>query len=126
MAFLKVILLLSLLAGSSVLAEGGHAKIGASTTKVLTQSKKIKRKPEIVWVKRSDGALSCAMEKAQALEEGRKELNSAQVKVLDAQKTHDGKMHIQMCGAPAGSENSYLILKRDLNKALALGFKEVQ
>ena len=34
----------------------------------------------------------------------------------------DGKLHAQMCGAPSGSTNAYLIPKDDLPQAVAQGY----
>lgn len=75
-----------------------------------------------VWVSRSDGAESCAPKSGQSLEEGAAELKKAGVRVLDQRKGDDGKMHMQMCGAPTGSMNAYLIARDDLPKAIAHGF----
>jgi hypothetical protein len=81
--------------------------------------------PKTVWIKRSDGELSCAIEKAQSLKSGAKELKKFNIRIFNSKKTNDGQMHIQMCGAHTGSENSYLILAKDLAKAIDLGFREV-
>lgn len=79
---------------------------------------------ETVWIRRSDGGLSCSPEKAQSLEDAAGELKKARISVLDSRKGHDGKMRIQMCGAPAGTENAYKIHRSDLPRAVALGFAE--
>lgn len=78
-----------------------------------------------VWVSRPDGALSCEDEKAESLEKGADLLRKAKVEVFGSKKSGDGQMHIQMCGASTGSENSYQIRKEDIAKAQKLGFKLV-
>ncbi len=78
---------------------------------------------ETVWIKRTDGALSCSPEKAQSLGEGAQDLEKAKIRVLESKKIQDGKMHIQMCGAPTGTENAYRIQRSDLPQAIALGFQ---
>jgi hypothetical protein len=77
---------------------------------------------ETVWVLRSDGALQCGMAEPETLEAGAQELLKAGVKVLEQRKQSDGKMRIQVCGAPQGSTNAYRIAKRDLKRAKKLGF----
>jgi hypothetical protein len=77
---------------------------------------------ETVWVMRLDGALQCGMAEPETLEAGAQELLKAGVKVLEQRKQGDGKMRIQVCGAPQGSGNAYRIAKRDLKRAKKLGF----
>ena len=77
---------------------------------------------ETVWVMRSDGALQCGMAEPQSLEAGAQELMKAGVKVLEQRKQDDGKMRIQVCGAPQGTGNAYRIAKRDVKRAKKLGF----
>lgn len=75
-----------------------------------------------IWVMRSDGAQSCSTKSGQSLEGGAADLKNAKVRVLDSHKGGDGKLHAQMCGAPTGSMNAYLIPKDDLPQAVALGY----
>jgi hypothetical protein len=75
-----------------------------------------------VWITRPDGAQSCSAGSGQSLDEGAAELRKSKVRVLDSRKGNDGKMHMQMCGAPAGSTNAFLIPEEDLSRAVALGF----
>ena len=82
-------------------------------------------KPDSVWVGRPDGALSCEPKSGEAIESGAGELRKAKIQVLDSRKGTDGKMHIQVCGAPKGSLNSYLIPRKELPLALSLGFQEI-
>ena len=80
---------------------------------------------ENIWVKRSDFGVSCEKDKAQSLEAGADDLKKAGIQVFESGKGADSKMHIQVCGAPSGNENRYLISKSEIEKAKALGFKEV-
>ena len=80
---------------------------------------------ENIWVKRSDFGVSCEKDKAQSLEAGAEDLKKAGIQVFESGKGADNKMHIQVCGAPSGNENRYLISKSEIEKAKALGFKEV-
>jgi hypothetical protein len=75
-----------------------------------------------VWIQRADGAQSCSTKSGQSLEDGATDLKNAKVRVLDSHKGGDGKLHAQMCGAPTGSMNAYLIPKDDLPQAVALGY----
>jgi len=75
-----------------------------------------------VWITRADGAHSCSPKSGQSLEDGAADLRNAKVRVLDSHKGEDGKLHSQMCGAPSGSTNAYLIPKEDLPQAVAQGY----
>lgn len=77
-----------------------------------------------IWVSRADGGQSCSPGSGQSLDEGAALLRKSKVRVLDSRKGNDGKMHIQVCGAPTGSANSYLIPREDIAQAVAQGFKE--
>ena len=77
-----------------------------------------------IWVSRADGGQSCLPGSGQSLEDGAALLRKSKVRVLDSRKGNDGKMHIQVCGAPTGAANSYLIPREDLAQAVAQGFKE--
>jgi hypothetical protein len=79
---------------------------------------------ESVWVLRSDGALSCSPDEGVSLIEGAKKLEDAQIPILESRKGSDGKMHIQMCGASKGSTNAFLIPRKDLPKAISIGYQE--
>jgi len=76
-----------------------------------------------IWVQKPDGSQQCSAESAQALEAGAKELGSAKIPVLNSRKGDDGKMRVQMCGAPTGKQNAYLIRKADWPRAMTLGFQ---
>ena len=81
---------------------------------------------ESVWVTRPDGSESCetGADTAESLEKGRRILRQAKIKVLAAKKGDDGKFHVQVCGAPTGGLSEYLIPKKQLEKALILGFQK--
>ena len=100
--------------------------VGALALGLLFSASTIQAGPkapaETVWVMRSDGALQCGMAEPETLEAGAQELLKAGVKVLEQRKQNDGKMRIQVCGAPQGSTNAYRIAKRDLKRAKKLGF----
>lgn len=80
---------------------------------------------ESIWVGKSDSAISCQKSRGIELDKMSADLALASVKVLAKRKLHDGKMRIQMCGVDKGDMNGFLIPKKDLEKALALGFKPV-
>ena len=80
---------------------------------------------ERVWIKRSDKSLQCQPKGAQSLEDAAHDLGKAKIRVLESKKVSDGKMRIQMCGAPTGEENAFLIEKSDLELARTLGFQPV-
>ena len=79
----------------------------------------------LVWVARTDGALSCGEKAGEPLEAAAKDLAKVGVKVVESRKSRDGKMHIQMCGVLTGSENAFRIRARDARKAEAKGFHRV-
>lgn len=95
----------------------------AATTQGQAEPQTLK-KEDTVWILRSDGAKSCSPETAQSVEAGAQELLKADIRVLNSMKGDDGKMRMQMCGAPTGTLNSYLIPKDSLPHAVALGFQE--
>jgi hypothetical protein len=78
---------------------------------------------ESIWVKRSANAASCEGE-GEPLTIARKDLENAQVRILQEKRAGDGLMHIQMCGADTGEQNYFQILKSDLEKAKTQGFSE--
>jgi hypothetical protein len=69
-----------------------------------------------------DGSLQCGMGKSIPVKDMQTEL--ASIKILSANNKNDGLMRIQLCGSPTGNANVYEISKEDLEKALALGFRE--
>jgi hypothetical protein len=83
---------------------------------------------ERTWVRRADGTLQCGRDRAAAaeasLKRGEEQLAKAGVPVLARQKASDGKMRAQVCGAPTGGEDAYLVPRAAVKKAQALGFRE--
>jgi len=80
-----------------------------------------------VWITRPDGSLQCDENVAGAghdpIAEAKAQLTKKGVRVLEAKKNNDGKMHAQACGISTGNETSFLIPKGDLAKAKSLGFE---
>ena len=77
---------------------------------------------ELVWVMKPDGAKSCAPDSGLPVDQALEELKAAHISVRDSRKGSDGKMHAQVCGAPQGSTHSFLIDRKDLGGAIALGY----
>ena len=75
-----------------------------------------------VKVYKADGSLQCGQGKAVSLKDMEKDLQGIQV--FSSANKNDGMMRIQVCGAPTGNSNVYEIDRKDLDKALSLGFKE--
>ncbi|MFP5519982.1 MAG: hypothetical protein ACLGGX_08770 [Bdellovibrionia bacterium] len=75
-----------------------------------------------VKVYKADGSLQCGMGKAIPASEMAKELKN--IKIYSSENKNDGQMRIQVCGSPTGQANVYEIDRADLEKALALGFRE--
>ncbi len=84
----------------------------------MTNSKASER----VKVSKSDGSLQCNQGKKIPLADMQKDLGTIQV--FSSQNLNDGLMRIQKCGSPTGLHNVYEIDKKDLEAALAAGFKE--
>lgn len=75
-----------------------------------------------VKVSKPDGSLQCQQGKPIPPAEMQKEL--AGITVHASASMNDGLMRIQLCGTPTGTHNVYEIDRKDLEKALKLGFKE--
>jgi hypothetical protein len=75
---------------------------------------------------RPNGEQSCSANGDSSLKQDQEELKAAHIPVMNSRKANDGKMYIQMCGAPTGSVNAFLIPKSKLPDALALGYKEMK
>lgn len=80
---------------------------------------------ETVWVGKSDSAISCQKTRGIEIDKMASNLTAADIKIYAKRKLHDGKMRIQMCGVDKGDMNGFLIPKKDLEKAVALGFQAV-
>ena len=74
-----------------------------------------------VKVFKNDGSQQCGFKKGLSLEEMETQLKD--VKIFSKEKSTDGLMHIQVCGANTGSINVYEINEQDLNKAKKAGFQ---
>jgi hypothetical protein len=103
--------------------------LGCSSTNCrLQEAENMKKSVEKVAVVPSirvykyDGSLQCGMGKSIPLEEMKADLKN--IKIISAAHKNDGLMRIQLCGSPTGNANVFEILKDDLDKALALGFRE--
>lgn len=103
--------------------------LGCSSTNCrLQEAENMKKSVEKVAVVPSvrvykyDGSLQCGMGKSIPLEEMKADLKN--LKIISAAHKNDGLMRIQLCGSPTGNANVYEISKDDLEKALALGFRE--
>jgi hypothetical protein len=76
---------------------------------------------EVILISKSDNSLQCGYNVGVTLENMAQELNGIQI--LKAEKKHDGLMRIQSCGAPTGMMNVYYIYRKDVKKAVKLGYK---
>lgn len=74
-----------------------------------------------VKVAKPDGTLQCSQGKKIEIDVMQKDLKD--ITVFSSSNMSDGRMRIQMCGAPTGHYNVYEILEGDLEKAKALGFE---
>jgi hypothetical protein len=78
-----------------------------------------------VFVYKYDGTLQCESEKkAIPIETMLEELKASGVTVFASTNMHGGFFMTQVCGAPTGRIHRFQIPKKDLEKALKLGFKE--
>jgi hypothetical protein len=78
-----------------------------------------------VFVYKYDGTIQCEPEKkAIPIENMVEELKASGVTVFDSTNMDGGFFMTQVCGAPTGRIHRFQIPKKDLEKALKLGFKE--
>jgi hypothetical protein len=102
--------------------------LGASMGFALKKTEAVKvsvNRSETVWVGKPDGAQSCSPDSGISLAQGVKELENAHITVLESKKGSDGNVHIQMCGAPTGSLNLFLIPRESVRASQAIGFQEI-
>jgi len=82
-----------------------------------------------VWVTRPDGSLQCdehvGGSAPDPIAEAKQQLKKKGVHVLDSKKRNDGQLRAQACGISTGNETSFLIPKKELDRAKALGFELV-
>jgi len=76
---------------------------------------------EIILISKSDNSLQCGYNIGIAIDNMSKEL--AGIQILKFEKRHDGLMRIQSCGSPTGMMNVYHIYRKDVKKAVKLGYK---
>lgn len=81
-------------------------------------------KNEVIAVAKSDNSLQCGYNIGITIEVMAKELVG--ITILKTEKIHDGLMRIQSCGAPTGMMNVYNIHRRDVKKAVKLGYKVLE
>lgn len=77
---------------------------------------------ERVRVFKANGSLQCSQGKSIDPATMAKELKD--IPVYKSAMESDGKMRIQMCGAPTGNVNVFEIDKTNLDRALGFGFTE--
>lgn len=76
---------------------------------------------EVIVIGKSDNSLQCGYNVGIPLDTMAKELEG--IAILKSEKKHDGLMRIQSCGAPTGMMNVYSIYRKDVKKAVKLGYK---
>jgi hypothetical protein len=76
---------------------------------------------EVILIGKSDNSLQCGYNVGVTMENMAEELNG--IKILKSEKKNDGLMRIQSCGAPTGMMNVYHIYRKDVKKAVKLGYK---
>jgi hypothetical protein len=96
--------------GTPVIAEEGAQTISES-----------QMANEVVVIGKSDDSLQCGYNVGITLDTMARELEG--MSILKSSKKHDGLMRIQSCGAPTGMMNVYSIYRKDVKKAVKLGYK---
>lgn len=76
---------------------------------------------EMIAIGKSDQSLQCGYNIGVSIDDMREEL--ASITILKTEKKHDGLVRIQSCGAPTGMMNVYYIYRKDVKKAVKLGYK---
>ncbi len=105
----------------------GRALIAAAALLAVVGTAEARRSfaqpsPTTVAVFKHDGTLQCGLGKEVTLAQMAASLEAAGVKVLASRKADDGKLHIQLCGAPTGRVNVFDIATVSLAAAQELGF----
>lgn len=88
-------------------------------------AKKPDSKSDLTWIMKSDGAKKCEAGVVDTLKKGVESLAAEKITVFDSKKKKDGKFRVEMCGAPAGSWDLYLIRKEDVRQAEKSGFTQL-
>ena len=76
---------------------------------------------EIIVIGKSDQSLQCGYNIGMSLNQMAQELEGIQI--LRTEKRHDGLMRVQSCGSPTGMMNVFFIYRKDVKKAVRLGYK---
>ena len=90
------------------------------------QSSKMLLPEDSVQVSKPTGEKQCSVDKAEPLNKVLAQLSTKKITVYESHTQADGLVHMDLCGAPGGNVNVFTISKKDLKKALNLGFKEVK
>tara|TARA_B100000749_G_scaffold280899_1_gene280948 strand:- start:24046 stop:24423 length:378 start_codon:yes stop_codon:yes gene_type:complete len=77
---------------------------------------------DTIFVFKADGSKQCEKTGGVTLEAMSKELGP--IKIHSSKKTHDGMMHLQVCGGLTGMVNVYEIDHMELKKAEENGFRK--
>ena len=99
-------------------SEQRNAAVVSGNEKVSSSNKDLTQR---VFVYKPDGSLQCGQGSKIDINTMKKELKD--IEVFSVVTKHDGMMRIQVCGQPTGQNNVFEIHKKDLEKALKLGFK---
>jgi hypothetical protein len=79
-----------------------------------------------IQVSKPTGERQCSVGKAEPLDQVLTQFKKNKITVYESHTQADGLMHTDLCGAPGGNVNVFTISKKDLTRALKLGFKEVK
>jgi len=78
-----------------------------------------------LFVYKHDGTIQCEPEKKPiTIKTMQEELTAVGIMVFASSNMDGGFLMIQLCGAPSGRIHRFQIAKKDLEKAIKLGFKE--
>ena len=125
--FILTALLLPITWNSALVAAGkNHRGLASNTGATATsQGQTQAQNQERIWVGKNDTATSCNINSGISLDEMSRDLGRGAIKVFEKKKVPDSQPRIAMCGVDKGTVNGFLILKKDLPKAEALGFKAI-
>lgn len=99
-----------------------EAAVVATATPAPTAAPVIPK--DAVQVFKPTGEKQCEKGKAGIpLDEMQATLSTNKIPVFESHTQSDGKMHMQLCGSPAGTIHVFTISKDDLKSAEKLGFK---
>lgn len=99
--------------------------ISKTETREISMSERETPEFQRIYVYKYDGSVQCEPEApAIPIAQMQAELETAGVSVLEAKNMDGGSFMTQVCGSPTGQIHRFQIAKRDLDKVMALGFKE--